>query len=212
MRSYVGRHRLPSASRCRLASYAAIPVVGAASLAMAAPAEAASTSTWERLARCESGGNWSINTGNGYYGGLQFSVSSWRAVGGSGLPHQNSKAEQIRRAEKLLKLQGWGAWPTCSRKLGLSNADKGGTPNVSAARSSSARKAVAPKKATRKAVRANSKRATKGTYVVRSGDTLSSIARKHSVDGGWKALYAANRGVVENPNRIYVGEKLKLVK
>ena len=75
--------------------------------------------TWERLAECESGGNWHINTGNGYYGGLQFSLSSWRAVGGSGYPHQATKAEQIRRGERLLDMQGWGAWPTCSRKLGL---------------------------------------------------------------------------------------------
>ena len=75
--------------------------------------------TWERLAQCESGGNWHINTGNGYYGGLQFSLSSWRAVGGSGYPHRATKAEQIRRAERLLDRQGWGAWPACSRKLGL---------------------------------------------------------------------------------------------
>jgi hypothetical protein len=74
---------------------------------------------WDALADCESGGNWSINTGNGYYGGLQFSLSSWRAVGGSGYPHQHSKAEQIARGERLQDLQGWGAWPACSRKLGL---------------------------------------------------------------------------------------------
>ncbi|MTV25110.1 hypothetical protein FTX61_06720 [Nitriliruptoraceae bacterium ZYF776] len=74
---------------------------------------------WDRLARCESGGNWSINTGNGYYGGLQFSLSSWRAVGGSGYPHQASKLEQIERAERLRAQQGWGAWPSCSRQLGL---------------------------------------------------------------------------------------------
>jgi hypothetical protein len=74
---------------------------------------------WIALARCESGGNWSINTGNGYYGGLQFALTSWRAVGGSGYPHQHSPAEQMLRAERLLDLQGWGAWPTCSRKVGL---------------------------------------------------------------------------------------------
>jgi len=74
---------------------------------------------WDRLAECESGGNWSINTGNGYYGGLQFSLSSWRAVGGTGYPHQHSRAEQIRRGEMLLDIQGWGAWPACSSRLGL---------------------------------------------------------------------------------------------
>jgi LysM repeat protein len=78
-----------------------------------------SLSTWEALAECESNGNWSINTGNGYYGGLQFALSSWQAVGGSGYPHEASKEEQIRRAEKLLELQGWGAWPACSSALGL---------------------------------------------------------------------------------------------
>lgn len=76
-------------------------------------------SVWDQLARCESGGNWSINTGNGYYGGLQFSASTWRAVGGSGLPHQNSREEQIARAEILLARSGWGQWPACTAKLGL---------------------------------------------------------------------------------------------
>ncbi|CAN5919318.1 hypothetical protein BH23ACT10_BH23ACT10_39980 [soil metagenome] len=78
-----------------------------------------SGSVWDKLAQCESGGNWAINTGNGYYGGLQFSASSWAAVGGSGLPHQHSRAEQIKRGERLRASQGWGAWPACSAKLGL---------------------------------------------------------------------------------------------
>jgi hypothetical protein len=76
-------------------------------------------STWESVAQCESGGNWSINTGNGYYGGLQFNLDSWRWVGGSGYPHEASKAEQIHRAEILHSRQGWNAWPACSSKLGL---------------------------------------------------------------------------------------------
>ena len=78
-----------------------------------------SGSVWDRLARCESGGNWSINTGNGYYGGLQFSLSTWRAYGGNGYPHQASREEQIRIAKKLQAAAGWGSWPACSSKLGL---------------------------------------------------------------------------------------------
>jgi len=78
-----------------------------------------SGSVWDKLAECESGGNWSINTGNGYYGGLQFSLSTWRAHGGSGMPHQASREEQIRIAKKVQASQGWGAWPACSSKLGL---------------------------------------------------------------------------------------------
>lgn len=79
----------------------------------------ANGSVWDSLAKCESGGNWSINTGNGYYGGLQFSAATWRAVGGTGLPHQNSREEQIHRAEILLARSGWGQWPACTKKLGL---------------------------------------------------------------------------------------------
>jgi resuscitation-promoting factor RpfB len=79
----------------------------------------ASGSVWDRLAQCESGGNWSINTGNGYYGGLQFSLGTWRAYGGSGYPHQNSRAQQIAIAQKLQSAAGWGQWPACSSKLGL---------------------------------------------------------------------------------------------
>jgi LysM repeat protein len=85
----------------------------------ATPDAPVSGGVWDRLAACESGGNWSINTGNGYYGGLQFSLSSWQGVGGSGYPNQASREEQIARAEQLLARQGWGAWPACSAKLGL---------------------------------------------------------------------------------------------
>lgn len=76
-------------------------------------------SVWDRLAQCESGGNWAANTGNGYYGGLQFSASTWRSVGGTGLPHQHSRAEQIKRAQILQARAGWGQWPHCTAKLGL---------------------------------------------------------------------------------------------
>ena len=76
-------------------------------------------SVWDSIAQCESGGNWAINTGNGFYGGLQFTLSSWQAVGGTGYPNQASKAEQIARAKLLQARQGWGAWPACTAKLGI---------------------------------------------------------------------------------------------
>ena len=75
---------------------------------------------WDRLAQCESGGNWHINTGNGYYGGLQFSLGTWRGYGGTGLPSQHSREEQIRIATKLRDASGgYGAWPHCAHSLGL---------------------------------------------------------------------------------------------
>lgn len=94
-----------------------------------APAQRASNSgggggsgggtVWDRLAQCESGGNWAINTGNGYSGGLQFLHSTWRAYGGSGIAADYSREAQIAAAEKVLADVGWGAWPACSRRLGL---------------------------------------------------------------------------------------------
>jgi uncharacterized protein YabE (DUF348 family) len=81
---------------------------------------AGGSSVWDSLAQCESGGNWAINTGNGYYGGLQFSLSTWQSNGGSGYPHQNSREEQIRVATRLRDASGgYGAWPHCSASLGL---------------------------------------------------------------------------------------------
>ncbi|MFP5282674.1 MAG: transglycosylase family protein, partial [Actinomycetes bacterium] len=79
----------------------------------------ASGGVWDRLAQCESGGNWSINTGNGYYGGLQFTLSTWRANGGTGMPHEASRERQIAVGKRVQASQGWGAWPACTAKLGI---------------------------------------------------------------------------------------------
>jgi LysM repeat protein len=87
--------------------------------AVAATETVGDGSVWDSIAQCESGGNWGINTGNGFYGGLQFTLSSWQAVGGSGYPHHASRDEQIARAQMLQARQGWGAWPACTAKLGM---------------------------------------------------------------------------------------------
>lgn len=79
----------------------------------------ASGSVWDRIAACESGGNWSINTGNGFYGGLQFTLSTWRAYGGTGMPNNASRETQIAVAKRVQAAQGWGAWPVCSGKAGV---------------------------------------------------------------------------------------------
>jgi len=71
---------------------------------------------WDAIAACESGGNWAISTGNGYFGGLQFTMGTWRANGGSGSPAGASREEQIRVAENVLRSQGLGAWPMCGRR------------------------------------------------------------------------------------------------
>lgn len=74
--------------------------------------------SWDKLAGCEAGGNWAINTGNGYYGGLQFSLQSWQAVGGTGYPHEASRETQIAMGQRLWEQQGWGAWPACTASFG----------------------------------------------------------------------------------------------
>ena len=81
---------------------------------------ASGNTVWDRLAQCESGGNWAINTGNGYYGGLQFNLSTWRSYGGTGYPHQNSRETQIAIATKVRDANGgYGGWPGCASSLGL---------------------------------------------------------------------------------------------
>jgi len=109
---------LTGRSLLRLALAGAVAV--GTPIALAGTAEAAPASVWDRVAQCESGGNWNTNTGNGYYGGLQFSAGTWRAYGGSGSAAGASREEQIAVAERVLSAQGWGAWPVCSRKAGAS--------------------------------------------------------------------------------------------
>ena len=95
-------------------------VAGVAALAAASPSQAASVSTWDKVAACESSGNWAINTGNGYYGGLQFTSSTWATYGGRAYASRAdlaTKNQQIAIAEKVLAAQGPGAWPTCGRNL-----------------------------------------------------------------------------------------------
>ncbi|MFE7563136.1 transglycosylase family protein [Kitasatospora sp. NPDC057500] len=138
-----GRHRR------RTQAEKAIAVAGVAGVGLAMPilsatgASAAPVSTWDAVAQCESGGNWSINTGNGFYGGLQFTASTWKAFGGTAYApqaNQASKAQQISVAEKVLASQGPGAWPVCSKKAGLT---KGGAP--AAVDTSTPAKPAAPK-------------------------------------------------------------------
>ncbi|GIE33593.1 hypothetical protein Ait01nite_066380 [Actinoplanes italicus] len=158
----------------------------AGSVVLAGPAHA--DINWDAIARCESGGNWSINTGNGYYGGLQFSRSTWRAYGGTkyaSTANQASKSEQIRIAERVMRGQGIGAWPTCGRRHAFTAASRGGVR------------------------KASTHRAT-GTYVVRRGDTLARIAARHDVRGGWRALYRANANVLNSPHHLRVGQRLKV--
>ena len=143
---------------------AALAVTDAALLSSPASA-GGSVAQFERLAQCESGGNWSINTGNGYYGGLQFNLGTWRGLGFGGYPHQASKSTQIAAGQKLHSQRGWQPWPACSRKLGLSG-DGGysGSGSVSAsARTSSAQVAPVRTRAERRAAaeRASRTRATR---------------------------------------------------
>ena len=197
---YHGRHRAPSApSNLAAKSTAgatalALPIIGITALATGT-AEAATTSQWDNVAQCESGGNWHINTGNGYYGGLQFAQGTWTSYGGGHYASRAdlaTKSEQIAIAEKVLASQGWGAWPVCSQRRG---------PAIRAVSTRTNRSHHRP------AVT----HLAKGTYVVRAGDTLSAIAARHHVPGGWRALYRANRAKIgANPNLIRIGMHLRL--
>ncbi|KQU46845.1 resuscitation-promoting factor [Rhodococcus sp. Leaf278] len=121
-----GRHRKPSTTGKTVAKVAVTgAIMSTAGIAFTGTANAAPDSDWDRLAQCEAGGNWGINTGNGFQGGLQFSPSTWNAHGGqqyAATANQASREEQIAVAEKVLDSQGWGAWPSCSSSLGLSSA------------------------------------------------------------------------------------------
>ncbi|WP_328556374.1 MULTISPECIES: LysM peptidoglycan-binding domain-containing protein [unclassified Streptomyces] len=131
---------------------------------------------WTCLAECESSGHWHANTGNGYYGGLQFWQSTWVAFGGLAYaPRADlaTRAQQIKVGKNVQAVQGWGAWPECSRTYGLQGP----------------------------------------FHVVKSGETLASIARKYRVKGGWQTLYTVNRKKIgSSPNRLVKGIRLVIPK
>jgi nucleoid-associated protein YgaU len=131
---------------------------------------------WDCVAECESGGRWDADTGNGFYGGLQFWQPTWREFGGlKYAPRADlaTRTEQIAVAQEVLAAQGWEAWPVCSRRYGL-----------------------------------------KGRmHTVKPGDTLSSIARRYGVEGGWRGLYDANRETVgRRPGLLRAGTLLVIPK
>jgi len=186
---------------------------GTAVLLGPASAAQAKSVNWDAVAQCESSGNWHINTGNGYHGGLQFSRATWKAYGGgkyASTANKATKAQQIAVAERVLKGQGIGAWPVCGHKSG-SSVHK----SARSAKSVSHRATVRHHKSVTHHKAASHKRvvtkAIRGGYVVKSGDTLSTIAAKHAVKGGWRTLYQHNKSTIGgDPNLIRPGQKLAL--
>ncbi|MEU1214626.1 transglycosylase family protein [Streptomyces sp. NPDC005791] len=223
-----GKHRRPSKA-VRIATLAgvtgaavAVPLMGATG------ASAASVDTWDAVAQCESGGNWSINTGNGYYGGLQFSQSSWAAAGGTQYAARAdlaTKGQQIAAAEKLLDLQGPGAW-ACAGAGGLTN--DGVDPGVdtgSEKNGDTAPQAAPERKAEQPTTRSEKREAPAktvttptgqkvekgdGEYEVKAGDTLGKIADAKKVKGGWEKLFELNDDIVDDADLIFPGQQLHL--
>jgi resuscitation-promoting factor RpfA len=194
-----------NAGRTLLRLAVAGAVVVGTPVALASTANAADDSTWDKLAQCESGGKWNINTGNGFSGGLQFTPTTWKAYGGTGSAHTASREQQIAVAEKVLAGQGWGAWPSCSKKVGASGKAQ---PNKTVL----AKAKPAPKAAPQPAVAAPAAPVAKNgvDYTVAAGDTLSKIATAQNVPGGWKAVFDRNADVISNPNLLKVGQALDL--
>ena len=203
----------------------AIPLLSA-QLVYAAPQD-----DWQKVADCESSSKWDINTGNGYFGGLQFSQSTWRAYGGTKYaPRADlaTKEQQIAVAEKVLSAQGPKAWPNCGPRAGLSK--QGARPRTADAqkaattqradtaeqneRDEQAERAEQAKQAERaqRAERARAERSKQATtYEVVGGDSLSAIAEEHDVKGGWPGLYERNRETVGgDPDLILPGQRLQL--
>lgn len=203
----MGKHRKSTNTSRNLTRVAVAGAVVAAPFAMTLPANAASESTWDAVAQCESGGDWSINTGNGYYGGLQFSQSTWAAYGGTSYASnasQASKSQQIAVAERVLQAQGPGAWPVCSKKAGLT---KSGSAEHQDVASGSTKKSTEKKSTTKK----NPVKKTvqvEGTYTVQVGDTLSAIAEKSGVS--WESIFDKNRAAIKDANVIFPGQQLAI--
>ncbi|MBW0106213.1 transglycosylase family protein [Pseudonocardia sp. KRD291] len=183
-----------------------------ASAAIAGTASAAPDDTWDALAQCESGGDWSTNTGNGYAGGLQFSPSTWKAYGGSGSASGASRSEQIAVAERVLAAQGWNAWPSCSKKTGASGkAETSKRVNAAAEPEKKSAPKAKRQSAPQAAPKATSKAAPKsapiaGGHTVAAGETLSKIAAANGTSVG---SLASLNGLAD-PDVLAVGQQLRM--
>ncbi|MFC9165049.1 transglycosylase family protein [Streptomyces fungicidicus] len=218
-----GRHRRYQPNRINRASLTvtaggagmALPLLGSGA------AQAADVETWDKVAACESTNDWSINTGNGYYGGLQFTQSTWEAYGGTRYaPRADlaTKDQQIAVAEKVLDGQGPGAWPSCSVRAGLSRG--GDTPDIrpaagrsdgNATKSDGGRSGRSSVEDVRPQTTPQSRAGRAEMYTVVRGDTLSGIASDERVGGGWHVLYDANRSTIGgDPDLIMPGQRLSL--
>ncbi|MFJ5232485.1 transglycosylase family protein [Kitasatospora sp. NPDC088391] len=225
-----GRHRRSTKAEKFVAAAGVASIGLALPLLAATQAAAAPSDVWDRVAQCESGGDWNINTGNGFYGGLQFTSSTWRSFGGAQYApraDQAGRAQQIAVAERVLAAQGPGAWPVCSKRAGLV---RGGAPADAASRAQerpaaprpakpaaparpAAAEPAAPAPAQTPAPQAAAPQAAPagGGYTVQDGDTLSGIATARNLAGGWEWLYAANRAVIgADPDLIEPGQLLAL--
>ncbi|MBJ6641394.1 transglycosylase family protein [Streptomyces sp. DHE7-1] len=218
-----GRHRRYQPNRINRASLTV--TAGGAGLAIplvaAGTADAADAATWNKVAACESSGNWHVNTGNGYYGGLQFTQSTWEAYGGARYAPRADLAtrdQQIAVAEHVLDGQGPGAWPACSVRAGL--AQGGAAPDVHTDGAASRPAKTGPTRDPRgghdvrdvKPQTTPQSRAGRAEmYTVVRGDTLSGIAGEQHVRGGWRGLYEGNRAVIgSDPDLILPGQRLGL--
>jgi resuscitation-promoting factor RpfA len=199
----------------------AAPVAG---LVTATTASAASVSTWDAVAQCESSGNWAANTGNGFSGGLQFTPSTWAAFGGTqyaASAYQATEGQQIAVAENVLASQGPGAWPVCGPEAGLTAG--GSAANVSTASSNSGSGSSSDQSSTpaqtstpvqnttpvQSSTPAQTAPASGNTYTVKSGDTLSTIAAANGVS--WQHLYAENESTIgADANLIFPGQVLSV--
>jgi LysM repeat protein len=194
-----------------IAKVAAVGIIAGAPLGLAVgTANAAPGLDWDALAQCEASGNWAANTGNGYYGGLQFTQQTWNAYGGQGNPANASREQQIAVAERVLAGQGPQAWPACTAKLGAYT----GQARKTAPAPAQQRKAQ-PQPQQRQAAApvapvavAGSKSNPNGNYEIKPGDTLSKIAEANKVEGGYQAIVEKNKDFLTNPDLIFPGDKI----
>jgi resuscitation-promoting factor RpfA len=169
-----------------------LPLIGLGAVAEADP-------NWDVIAACESGGNWHANTGNGYYGGLQFSPGTWQANGGHGSAANASREEQIRVARNVLASQGIGAWPVCGRRGGASGGGGAPVSHHQSPAPQSHHSQVRPSRSN-----------PGGDYVIAKGDTLSGIAAAHKIKGGWRTLWQHNKAYLPDPDYLVVGQRIRL--